>query len=126
MKRWFKSIVIIAFATAAIIGIALAQPDKITIDNKYPQKFQSPVILSHKAHVAAIKDCTRCHHTWQKKERTSPQKCIECHKVDNMGEMGLKRVYHEQCEGCHKDLVAQAKKTGPTGKCSGCHVGKTK
>jgi len=126
MKKWIKGIVVIAFATAAIIGIVLAQAEKITIDNKYPKKVQTPVILSHRAHVAAVKDCTVCHHTWKKEERTTPQKCVECHKADDMGENGLKRVYHAQCQGCHKDLATQGKKTGPTAKCSGCHVSKTK
>ena len=126
MKRRIKSIVVIAFAISTIIGIALAQVEKITIDNKYPTKVQTPVTLSHKTHIAAVKDCKACHHQWNKEERKTPQKCIECHKADDIGEKGLKRVYHAQCQGCHKDLAAQGKKTGPTAKCSACHVGKTK
>jgi hypothetical protein len=126
MKRWLYLVVVMACALVVIIGIALAQADKITIDNKYPKKVQTPVILSHKAHVAAIKDCNKCHHTWKKEERKTPQKCGECHKADDIGEQGLKRVYHAQCQGCHKELAAQGKKTGPTAKCSSCHLSKTK
>jgi predicted CXXCH cytochrome family protein len=124
MKRWINSIVVIAFATAAIIGIALAQADKITIDNKYPKKVQTPVILSHKAHVAAIKDCNKCHHTWKKEERKTPQKCAECHKAADTSDKGLKKAFHKLCIDCHKDLEKQGKKAGPTTKCSDCHASK--
>ncbi|OGP53080.1 MAG: hypothetical protein A2Y65_11885 [Deltaproteobacteria bacterium RBG_13_52_11] len=102
----------------------MAQPDKVTIDNKYPNKLKGPVPLSHKLHASTVA-CTKCHHTWKKEERQTPQKCAECHKADDTGEKGLKRAYHKQCQDCHKDLEKQGKKTGPTVKCSGCHPSKT-
>ncbi|OGP93950.1 MAG: hypothetical protein A2Z19_07890 [Deltaproteobacteria bacterium RBG_16_54_18] len=124
MKRWINSIVLIAFATATIIGIALAQPEKITINNKYPNKVQTPVVLSHKVHAAAAA-CNECHHTLKKGEQPATvQKCAECHKAADSGEKGLKKAYHSNCQDCHKKLAAEGKKTGPTVKCSGCHPSK--
>ncbi len=120
MKRWSYLVVATVFVAAGIFSIALAQVDKITINNKYPNKLQTPVILSHKAHADYIA-CTQCHHTWKKEERKTPPKCTECHKADEIGEQKLKSVYHKQCQDCHKDFKKQGKKTGPTAKCSGCH-----
>jgi hypothetical protein len=125
MKRWLYLIVAMAFVAGGILSIALAQPDKVTIDNKYPTKIKGPVTFDHKAHSEHIA-CTKCHHTWKKEERQTPQKCAECHKADDTGDKGLKRVYHMQCQDCHKDLGKAGKKTGPTAKCSDCHAGTTK
>jgi hypothetical protein len=125
MKRWLYLMIAVAFLAGGILSIALAQPDKITIDNKYPNKLKGPVILSHKEHATYIA-CIKCHHTWKKEERQTPQKCAECHKADDTSEKGLKRIYHKNCQDCHKDLQKQGKKTGPTAKCSDCHASTAK
>jgi hypothetical protein len=125
MKRWLYLMVAAAFLAGGILGMAFAQADKVTIDNKYPNKLKSPVTFNHKAHSAAM-DCTKCHHTWKKEESKTPQKCAECHKAADTGEKGLKKAYHTQCQNCHKDLQKQGKKTGPTTKCSECHPSKAK
>jgi hypothetical protein len=124
MKRWYYLIVAVAFLTGGILSIALAQPDNVTIDNKYPKKIKNPVTLSHKLHIDKGVGCTDCHHTWKKEERKTPQKCAECHKADDTGEKGLKRAYHQNCMDCHKELKNAGKPTGPTTKCSGCHPNK--
>lgn len=124
MKRWIYFMIAVAFLAGGILSIAIAQPDKVTIDNKYPKDLKSPVTFSHKGHADQIA-CTECHHTWKKEESKTPQKCAECHKADDMGEKGAKKAYHKQCwTGCHKDLEAQGKPTGPTKKCSECHPSK--
>ena len=125
MKRWLYLVAVMACAIVVIVGIALAQVDKITIDNKYPNKLKGPVVLSHKAHADKL-DCVKCHHTMKKEEGKTPQKCTACHKADDTGEKGLKTAYHKQCQNCHKDLQGQGKTTGPTVKCSECHLSKTK
>lgn len=125
MRAWSYLVVAAAFAAAGIFSISLAQVDKITINNKYPDKLQAPVMLPHKVHADYIA-CIKCHHTWKKEERKTPQKCAECHKADDIGEKGLKSAYHKQCQDCHKDLKKQDKKTGPTARCSGCHSGRAK
>src|SRR4030043_1094242 len=95
MKRWLYLIIAVAFLAGGILSIALAQPDKVTIDNKYPNKLKGPVPLSHKLHASTVA-CTKCHHTWKKEERQTPQKCAECHKADDTGEKGLKRAYQDR------------------------------
>jgi hypothetical protein len=124
MKRWLYLMVAVAFLAGGILGSALAQADKVTIDDKYPTKMKGPVTFNHKAHSSAIA-CTKCHHTWKQEASKTPQKCAECHKAADTGEKGLKKVYHKNCIDCHKDLQKQGKKTGPTTKCSECHASKT-
>ena len=124
MKKWLYLIIAVAFF-AGILSIALAQADKITINNKYPNKLKGPVPLSHKLHASTVA-CTKCHHTWKKEESKAPQNCAVCHKAADITEKGLKKAYHKQCQDCHKDLEKQGKKTGPTVKCSGCHPDKAK
>jgi hypothetical protein len=123
MKRWLYLIIAVAFLAGGILSIALAQPDKVTIDNKYPNKLKGPVTFNHKVHAANIA-CTKCHHTWKKEESKTPPQCTQCHKADDTGEKALKRVYHKNCQDCHKDLEKQGKTTGPTVKCSDCHASK--
>ena len=126
MKRWLYLMVAVAFVAGGILSIAIAQPDKVTIDNKYPQDLKDPYVLPHKAHVDTIGGCIECHHTWKKEERANPQKCSECHKADDKGPTGLKNAYHQQCfKGCHMAKKKQGEKTGPT-VCSGCHPSKAK
>lgn len=123
MKRWLYLMVAVAFLAGGILGLALAQADKVTIDDKYPNKLKGPVTFNHKAHAAAIA-CTECHHTWKKETSKTPQKCAECHKAGEMGTKGLKNAYHKNCIDCHKKLQQEGKKTGPTTKCSDCHASK--
>jgi hypothetical protein len=124
MKKWLYLMVAVAFVAGGIISIAIAQPDKVTIDNKYPKKLKNPVCVPHKAHVDKGVACTECHHTWKKEESATPQKCAECHKAEDKGKTGLKSAYHTQCMGCHKALKKEGKPTGPTVKCSECHPSK--
>lgn len=124
MKKWLYVMVAVAFLAGGILSLAIAQADKVTIDNKYPKKLKNPVTLSHKLHVDKGVACTECHHTWKKAESKTPQKCAECHKADDKGEKGLKRAYHKNCMDCHKALKKAGKPTGPTTKCSGCHPNK--
>jgi hypothetical protein len=123
MKRWLYLMVAVAFLAGGILGLALAQSDKVTINDKYPNKMKGPVTFNHKAHAAAT-DCTKCHHTWKKEASKTPQMCAECHKAADTSDKGLKKVFHKQCIDCHKDLQKQGKKTGPTTKCSDCHASK--
>ncbi|MBW2038291.1 MAG: cytochrome c3 family protein [Deltaproteobacteria bacterium] len=128
MKRWSYLIVAAAFLAGGVLSIALAGPEMVKIENKYARDLKKPVTLSHKKHAETYKiACTECHHTWKKAERKTPQKCAACHKEKAEGKkLSTKRAYHKQCQGCHKALKAQGKKTGPTTKCTGCHPSKRK
>ena len=123
MKKWLYLLVAVAFVAVGILSLAVAQPDKVTIDDKYPNKLKGPVTFNHKAHAGAIA-CTKCHHTWKQDTSKTPPKCAECHKAGDTSEKGLKSAFHKQCIDCHKDLQKQGKKTGPTVKCSDCHASK--
>jgi len=123
MKKWLYLMVAVAFLAGGILSLAVAQPDKVTIDDKYPNKLKGPVTFNHKAHASSIA-CTKCHHTWKQETSKTPPKCAECHKAGDTSEKGLKNAFHKQCIDCHKDLQKQGKKTGPTVKCSDCHASK--
>ncbi|RLB07807.1 MAG: cytochrome C [Deltaproteobacteria bacterium] len=123
MKRWVYMVVAVVFLAGGLLSIALAGPEMVKIENKYTKRLKKPVTFTHKKHAVTYKiACTECHHEWKKQERKQPQKCAACHKEKKEGKkLGLKRAYHKNCQGCHKALKAQGKKTGPTTKCSGCH-----
>jgi predicted CXXCH cytochrome family protein len=125
MKKWLYLMVAVAFLAGGILSLAVAQPDKVTIDDQFPNKMKGSVTFNHKVHAAAI-ECTKCHHTWKKEASKTPPKCTDCHKASDTSEKGLKRAYHKLCMDCHKDLKKQGKKTGPTTKCSECHASKGK
>ena len=57
-------------------------------------------------------DCGTCHHLQME---GGFNKCSSCHE-------DLKNTLHKTCfRGCHRNLKAEGKKTGPT-TCSGCHT----
>ncbi len=116
--------VLVGFLTVSLAG----PPDVIKIEHKYTAKKKGPVTLSHTKHVKEYKvACTECHHKWQKEKEKQPKKCSDCHKEKKEGKvLSLKRAFHKNCMGCHKNLAKQGKKTGPTTKCSKCHAKKAK
>ena len=59
------------------------------------------VKFDHKAHVAALKDCTKCHAS------------ADGGKIEGFG----KELAHGKgCKGCHAEM-----KKGPTAPCKACH-----
>jgi len=85
-----KKTVVALFALAAFAGSAFALD---TIDMKRGVKFD------HKAHVEAVKVCTKCHAA-----ETGG-------RIDGFG----KEWAHKNCKGCHAEM-----KKGPTA-CKECH-----
>lgn len=88
-----KRIIIAALAVSVFAGSAIAA-DVI--------EMKKNVSFKHKAHVEALKDCTKCH--------AKPAGG----KIEGFG----KDVAHKTCKGCHTEM-----KKGPV-KCDGCHVKK--
>jgi predicted CXXCH cytochrome family protein len=123
MKRWLYLMIAVAFLAGGILSLAVAQPDKITINDKFPNQIKGPVTFDHKAHTSATA-CTTCHHTWKKEASKTPPKCTDCHKAGEAGPKGLKNAFHKLCMDCHKKLQQEGKKAGPTFKCSDCHASK--
>ncbi|UCH06917.1 MAG: cytochrome c3 family protein [Deltaproteobacteria bacterium] len=113
--------------------IAADCPDEISIHSKaFETHKKGPVNLSHKKHNVDYKiACTECHHVYEGgknvyKEGDPVQACSECHDpVKSEGNVKkLMLAYHKNCQGCHKDLEAAGKPTGPTKKCNDCHAKK--
>jgi hypothetical protein len=98
------------------------RPDLIKIDTlaAYQKLELPPVTFSHDLHTKAL--------------RQDKQDCTTCHLVENgklsLGYMrrqntqaaALKEIYHANCIGCHMEMAAAGKKTGPPdGLCRDCH-----
>ena len=123
MKKWLGGLMALVFGVLVSIAIAANVPETVKIEHQYTKKKKGPVVLSHKKHAEDYKiACTECHHKWKKEEAKQPKKYSDCHKEKKEGKtLGLKRAFHKNCMGCHKELKKQGKPTGPTTKCSQCH-----
>ena len=136
--------VAVLMCSVALLGLSGAAeqkaPDEITIKATiWKAHTKSPVTFSHKKHSAEYgAKCVDCHHvmkdgknTW--KEGDKVQLCQECHNEPTVtGEkklseaqqkLNLKLAFHNNCQGCHKDLKKKDKaKYGkiPT-TCIQCH-----
>ena len=87
MKRMFVAL----FVVVAFAGTAFADaPDTITLKKN--------VTFNHKAHIALLGDCKKCHEK-------------EPGKIEGFG----KDYAHKNCKGCHTEM-----KKGPTS-CKECH-----
>jgi hypothetical protein len=90
-----------------VIGVAMAfaadQPTAVMMKNK-----QGEVFFHHEEHLAAVNDCTDCHHMG-----IEAGGCRDCHGVDREVPR-LKHAFHRQCRNCH------IKNGGPT-ECDTCH-----
>ncbi len=87
------------------------------------EKLELPVVtFYHDQHTDALakqgKDCAACHDKDAKGKLSIKFKRL----VDDDAEK-IKGIYHTQCIGCHKDMVAKGQKTGPLdGQCRSCHT----
>ena len=146
-KRLLTVLVVLAFMSgAALSGLGGAAdkqevPDTIELQAKlWSEHTKGPVKFEHKKHQDEYKiACADCHHdykdgknTW--KEGDKVQKCMECHNEPTIkGEkklpkdkqkLNLKLAFHDNCQGCHKELKKKDKdKYGeiPT-TCIKCHT----
>ncbi len=131
MRKFFLA-GLLAVMAVAVVALAAEMPEKITLKDCANTK--APVEFNHKAHVAAVKDCVKCHHTQKdlKAESTiAVDKCGKCHLKPEKpetptcaGKTMKDNVYHVGCVACHKEAVAaKADSKAPT-KCVGCHPAK--
>jgi predicted CXXCH cytochrome family protein len=125
--------VIVSIAMFVGVGALIAAdvPDEISVKSKaFETHKKAAVKLSHKKHNVDYKiACAECHHVFKDgknvfKEGDPVQACSECHDpVKSEGNVKkLMLAYHKNCQGCHKDLEAAGKPTGPTKKCNDCHA----
>ncbi len=80
------------------------------------------VPFDHGRHITYERgNCTACHHTstGTKVDAT----CRQCHQPSALAAMPDSRTaFHGSCIGCHEKLQRNGQATGPTKRCSGCHV----
>jgi len=146
MGKRFLTVLAVAvlMCSVALLGLSGAAeqkaPDTITIKaTLWKDHTKSPVEFSHKKHSAEYgAKCVDCHHVMKDgkniwKEGDKVQLCQECHNEPTVtGEkklseaqqkLNLKLAFHNNCQGCHKDLKKKDKaKYGkiPT-TCIQCH-----
>ncbi len=71
--------------------------------------------------------CAGCHHRAPVQVQTKTPQCITCHMNRQQPEgatPNLLAAYHQQCLGCHKQMVQTEKKLPQS--CTGCHEEKRK
>lgn len=133
-KTYYQILAAFLLGTFACTGVSIAAEKgpaeivlKSTID---PANREKPAFFPHAKHQENV-ECGVCHHTQGPDGQQMPYskgmqiyKCESCH---NKGIDGIpqnlntfKKVAHELCKGCHRELQKQGKAAGPT-KCNGCH-----
>lgn len=103
-----------------------ARADIVTIDTlaKFEKLELPAVTFYHDQHTEALakqgKDCASCHDKDAKGKLSIKFKRLVDDDADT-----IKTVYHNQCIGCHKDMVSAGQKSGPLdGQCRTCHTTK--
>lgn len=69
---------------------------------------QGDVLFHHQEHLAAVNECTDCHHMG-----LEAGGCRDCHGVDK-NVPRVKHAFHRQCRNCHI-------KAGASKECTTCH-----
>ncbi len=96
------------------------RPDLITIDSMDTfGKLERPAVpFLHDKHTDTIekegKDCKACHKT--KDDKLSPMFM----RIENSNKQDVMDTYHTNCIGCHNEVIARGKESGPI-TCAKCH-----
>nr|WP_321257249.1 cytochrome c3 family protein [uncultured Pseudodesulfovibrio sp.] len=74
------------------------------------------VIFDHEEHKDYADDCYDCHHG--KEIEPEPQKCANCHKGDDSGDLlSMRLAGHQSCANCHEDMFDKGLSS-----CKSCHI----
>lgn len=89
---------------------------------------EQPVEYHHDKHTEALeklnKDCTACH---KKDPERDNRLSIKYMRLADTNADEIKEIYHNGCIGCHKEMKAEGKESGPIDvDCRGCHARKPK
>jgi Ni/Co efflux regulator RcnB len=130
-KRFLTVLAVVGLMfSVALLGLSGAAeqkaPEVIDIQAKlWSEHTKGPVNFDHKKHQEEYKiKCDQCHHvykdgknTW--KEGDKVQKCMECHNEptikgekklpEDKQKLNLKIAFHENCQGCHKEMKKKDK-----------------
>jgi len=136
--------VVVLMGSFVLLGFSGAAEQKAaqvmtTQDSLWKDHTKVPVTFTHKKHATEYGGkCTDCHHVFKDgknvfKEGDEVKKCHDCHNEPTIkGEkklppdkqkLNLKLAFHNNCQGCHKELKKKDKaKYGkiPT-TCIQCH-----
>ncbi|WP_155306608.1 cytochrome c3 family protein [Desulfosarcina widdelii] len=113
-------------------SIVFGQEDDLLLNNTdaYPIVQRASVYFPHDLHTDSF-DCLYCHHDYldgqnnldtdELYEGNSAIRCRACHDKGLKNE--LKRAYHKQCLGCHRESRIKGVPSGPE-LCGECHIKK--
>lgn len=126
---WLPTILIpILFLTG--LPSALGQEEELLLDNTdaYQEKQRPAVTFPHDFHMGDF-ECLACHHDYEDGENILDEYdleegnpdilCSACH--DAGSDTDLKKAYHRQCMGCHRQSRMAGTATAPE-LCGECHI----
>lgn len=129
-KFIFPSAVLVPLIILLGLSAAPGQEEELLLDNPdaYLEKQRSAVTFPHDYHMGEL-ECLACHHDYDNGENILDEYdleegnpdilCSACHDVDS--DIDLKKAYHQQCMGCHRELRLADMDTGPE-LCGECHI----
>ena len=121
------SILAIMLALLFHTALSVAQEDMKYVDNKvFDKPTRAPALFEHDAHneASGVEDCSECHHVYEdgkivEDESSEDMSCADCHQLSSStNPVPLRRAFHKNCKGCHRELGA-----GPI-MCGECHQNK--
>lgn len=130
MKQMRSIVTMLALTMLCTLSISYGQEAKIVLDNAngYARNQRPAVIFSHELHMD-MADCLDCHHDYddgenildedELEEGNTAIRCATCHDSDSTVDM--RRAYHFQCLGCHRQARIDGQAAGPE-LCGGCHI----
>jgi hypothetical protein len=131
LKNGFLELFAALIFVAAWISFPAAQQndDKIAHNEVFGKLQRPPAIFSHDLHMSAFDDqgCGVCHHVLDESSgelvyrQGEEVACTDCHGKQAKGRApALREAYHGSCSACHRSMVNNFMKSGPT-TCGQCH-----
>ena len=132
LKRHFRpSVFLISLLIFCFMSNAFGQEEEILLDNPdtYVEKQRPAVVFPHELHMGEY-ECLACHHDYGEdgenvldedllEEGNEEIYCSSCH--DASTEVNLRKAFHQQCMGCHRDLRRAGDAAAPE-LCGECHI----
>jgi hypothetical protein len=102
------AVFVLVYGSVIVAGVENKGPEQITLDGGQ----RGVISFPHRQHQTTLGDCNICHHIF-------PQKLGVIKGLKDQGKLARKQVMNH-CRGCHRKLVKQGLKAGPTS-CQKCH-----
>jgi len=132
LKKHFRPPVLL-FPLLIFIALtnAFGQEEELVLDNPdaYTEKHRPAVVFPHELHMGEY-ECLDCHHDYDKdgenvldedllEEGNEEILCSSCHDAGT--DVTIKKAFHRQCIGCHRDL-RRSGEASPPELCGECHI----